>query len=201
MTNHSLTRLEQQFSFLREIDKAKQIFRQNRIADGSRRENDAEHSWHLAMMALVLCEHAQQSIDILKVLKMVLIHDLVEIDAGDTFTADLSESTRQQTLEKERKAAKRIFALLPAEQAKEFLTLWEEFEARETAEAKFATALDYLGGVFPNYHNQGGVWRDHKFTASYVKTRNHPIQAIPQVWYYAEQLINELTQKGFLDGD
>jgi putative hydrolases of HD superfamily len=191
-------RLEQQFNFLKEIDKAKQVFRQNHILDGSRRENDAEHSWHLAMMALILHEHAPQTLDILKVLKMLLIHDLVEIDAGDIFTADLSESSRQQKLSSERKAAKRIFGLLPSEQANEFLALWEEFEARETPEATFATALDYLGGVFPNYHNKGGVWREHDFTSDYVKERNQPIRAIPAVWEYAEKFIDELTQKGLL---
>jgi putative hydrolases of HD superfamily len=201
MTDTYLNRLEQQFGFLREIDKAKQIFRQNKILDGSRRENDAEHSWHLAMMALVLHEHAPQRLDLLGVLKMLLIHDLVEIDVGDIFTVDLSESSRQQRQELERNAAERIFGLLPSEQGEEFFSLWEEFEKRETAEAKFATALDYLGGVLPNYYNDGGVWRERGWTTSYVKTRNAPIQAIPEVWNYANQLIDNLTQKGLLRGE
>jgi putative hydrolases of HD superfamily len=191
-------RLEKQFGFLLEIDKARQILRQNRLLDGSRRENDAEHSWYIAMMALVLHEHADGKIDILKVVKMLLIHDLVEIDVGDTFTVDLSESTRQNKLELERKAASRIFGLLPLEQANEFTNLWEEFEARVTPEAKFATALDYLGGVFPNYHNNGGVWRESNLSAKYVKTRNQPIRAIPNIWHYTEQLIDELSYKGFI---
>lgn len=201
MTESVRARLEQQFNFLKEIDKAKQVLRQNHILDGSRRENDAEHSWHLAMMALTLQEHAPQNLDMLKVLTMLLIHDLVEIDTGDIFTVDLQETTRQQKLETERQAAKRIFGLLPLEQGSTFLALWEEFEVRETPEAKFATALDYLGGVFPNYHNQGGVWRERDFTVSYVKTRNEPLQAIPDVWKFAEKLIDELTEQGLIRGD
>jgi putative hydrolases of HD superfamily len=201
MSDSLSKKLKQQFAFLKEIDKVKQVYRQNRLLDSSRRENDAEHSWHLAMMALVLQEHAPQPLDVLKVLKMLLIHDLVEIDTGDIFTVDLSESSRQQKLASERNAAKRIFGLLPLEQAEEFLALWEEFEARKTPEATFATALDYLGGVFPNYHNNGGVWRKHDFTSSYIKERNQPLRAIPNVWSYAEQLIDELTQKGLLRGE
>ncbi len=134
------TNLQKQIAFIKEIDKIKYIQRRSKLFNSDRRENDAEHSWHLAMMAIVLAEHSNNSIDLLKVLKMVLIHDIVEIDAGDTFIYDTTK--KHANIDEEHIAAKRIFGLLPQEQAEELLALWEEFEEGETDEAKFAKTRD-----------------------------------------------------------
>src|SRR5690554_5148412 len=134
--------------FILEIDKLKQIYRQTLVTDGSRRENDAEHSWHLALMAMVLAEHAAQLVDLLRVIKMVLIHDLVEIDAGDTFCYDGPAHNDKE--EREYQAAQRLFSMLPEDQEQEFWQLWREFEAVETADAKFANALDRLQPMLNN---------------------------------------------------
>lgn len=136
------SRLRRQLDFILEIDKAKAVLRRSRLLDGSRRENDAEHAWHLAVMALVLAEYANEPIDLSRVVKMLLVHDIVEIDAGDTFIYDDSDPAAKA--ERERQAAHRIFGLLPADQQQELLALWEEFEARRTADARFAAALDRL---------------------------------------------------------
>ena len=142
---HSMTiaeRLKNQLTFIWEIDQLKNIFRQTYLLDENRKENDAEHSWHIAMMAVILQEYANEDVDLLRIIKMMLIHDIVEIDAGDTYCYDEAgnESKRQRELE----AADRLFNILPQDQAKEFRALWDEFEARETDEAKFARALDRL---------------------------------------------------------
>lgn len=150
-------RLTQQISFILEIDQLKQIYRQNLILDGSRRENDAEHSWHLAMMAVVLQEYASEPVDLSRVLQMVLLHDIVEIDAGDTFCYDVQAGLDKH--EREQKAAKRIFGLLPSDQGEELKNLWLEFEAGESPEARFAAVLDRLQPFLNNYHTEGGTWR------------------------------------------
>ena len=150
--------LLQQVAFIKEIDKLKYIQRKTKLFNSDRPENDAEHSWHLAMMTIVLAEHSDKPIDLLKVVKMVLIHDIVEIDAGDTFIYD---STKNHTnTEEELLAAKRIFGLLPKEQAEEFIAVWEEFEAGETDEAKFAKAMDRFEPLLQNTSNNGGTWAE-----------------------------------------
>lgn len=186
--------------FVVEADKLKSIFRRNRLLHGERHENDAEHSWHLALMAIILAEHADPPVDVLHVVKMVLIHDLVEIDAGDTFGYDEAALLTQP--ERERLAADRIFGLLPNDMAHELRELWNEFEEKQTAEAKFAGALDRMGGVLPSYHNQGGCWREADVSVERVKARNGVIAAgSPALWDYAEGLIDDAVEKGFVGGE
>ena len=192
------SRLQQQLEFLVEIDKLKSVLRQTPLMDGSRRENDAEHSWHLAMMALVLGEYANQpGLDLLQVVKMVLIHDLVEIDAGDTFCYDRDNS--QAPLERELAAAERIYPLLPPEQAAELHALWLEFEARETPEARFAAALDRLQPLLHNQQTQGEAWRRHGISREQVVTRNRHIEEGSRaLWECAREIIDEACQVGWL---
>lgn len=193
-------RLQKQIEFLIEIDKAKQVFRKTRLMDGTRYENDAEHSWHLAVMALVLAEHAKKPVNLCRVLKMALVHDIVEIDAGDTFAYD--ELGRQSQLEREQLAAERIFNLLPPDQAAELRGLWEEFEAQETEDAKFANAIDRLAGMLPNYHNQGGGWRENKVLVKKVWSRNQIIElGSPTLWEYARTLIEKAVAQGYFSHD
>jgi len=190
-------RLYEQMRFLVEVDKVKSVLRRNHVLHEDRRENDAEHSWHLAMMAIVLSEHAAEPVDVLRTVKMVLIHDLVEIDAGDTFAFDEAASLTQP--ERETKAAERIFGLLPADQAAEFHGLWREFEEKQTVEARFATALDRLGGVLPSYHSDGGCWRGPGMTHDKVLAKNCVIDAgAPPLWEYAQVLIEEVAAQGWI---
>ncbi len=184
--------------FLTEADKIKAIFRRNRILHGERQENDAEHSWQLALMAMVLSEHADPQVNLLHVVKMLLIHDLVEIDAGDMFAYDTDALKTQR--EREELAAGRVFGLLPADMAAEMRALWEEFEAQETPEAKFAGAMDHLGGgVVPNCRHDGGCWREAGVSVERVKARNCAIAAgSPVLWDYAEGLIDSAEAKGFI---
>lgn len=194
------SRIEQQMRFLIEIDKAKSVLRQSLIADGSRRENDAEHSWHLAVMAVVLAEYADEPVDLSRVIKMLLIHDLVEIDAGDTFVYD--EAALDTKQERERKAADRIFGLLPPDQESELRSLWEEFEACETPEARFAAALDRLHPMLLNYCTQGGTWRRHGVSKSRVIARNRRIgDASSALWRFAQNLVDDAVAKGYLTAD
>ncbi len=189
--------LLKQVSFIKEIDKLKYIQRKTKLFNSDRHENDAEHSWHLAMMTIVLAEHSNKPIDVLKVLKMVLIHDIVEIDAGDTFIYD---SIKNHTnTDEERIAAKRIFGLLPAEQAKEFIAIWEEFEEGITDEAKFAKSMDRFEPLLQNASNNGGTWTE--FNVSYQKVYNKKIaikDGSKAIWNYAKNLINECVDKGLL---
>ena len=184
--------------FLIEADKVKSVFRRNRVLHGERHENDAEHSWQLALMAVVLSEHAAPAANVFQVVKMLLVHDLVEIDAGDTFAFDPSALLTQR--EREEKAAGRIFGLLPGDMAQEMRALWEEFEAQETPEARFAKSLDCLGGgVVPNHHHQGGCWRESGVSVERVKALNGAIASgSPVLWEYAEGLIDETHRGGFL---
>ncbi|NLP44987.1 MAG: HD domain-containing protein [Peptococcaceae bacterium] len=193
------TRLNKQIEFIFEVDKLKKIYRQSIITDGSREENDAEHSWHLALMAIVLHEYANdKNIDLLKVLKMVIIHDIVEIDAGDTFIYDKrGNETKGQ---REKLAAERIFGLLPQEQYLEFKHLWEEFEARETPEAKFAAVLDRLEPLLLNAKTGGHTWKKFNITSDQVLQRNsHTKQGSKKLWDYIEKLIRECINKGYLE--
>jgi putative hydrolase of HD superfamily len=190
-------RLHRQIAFLLEIDKVKQIARQTLIADGSRRENDAEHSWHLAVMAAVLAEYGPPSLDLGRVLRMLLTHDLVEIDAGDTYCYDAAACETQR--DREMKAAERIFNLLPPDQAAEFRALWDEFEARETPEARFAAALDRVQPVLLNYHTQGRAWRERGVTRAQVIDRNRHIErGAPELWSHIRALIDDAVEKGYL---
>jgi len=194
----NLERLQQQIAFIIEIDKLKSIYRQSIIIDKTRNENDAEHSWQLAMMAVVLLEHANTKvIDPLRVIKMLLIHDVVEIDAGDTFAYD--DTGHEDKYERELAAAERIFGLLPDDQSGELLALWKEFEARETAEAKFAAALDRLAPMLLNYYTGGKSWNDHGITSDQVLRRNRHINdGSTDLWEYAKSFIADAVQQGIL---
>ncbi|TCP55489.1 putative hydrolase of HD superfamily [Tumebacillus sp. BK434] len=193
-----IERLRQQMEFLVEIDKLKSVSRRAYLMNGSRNENDAEHSWHLALMVMMLQEHANEpSVDLLRVVKMVLVHDIVEIDAGDVSAYDAAGQAGKE--ERERAAAKRIFGLLPAEQGAELLALWLEFEERETAEAKFAAALDRLAPLLHNYQTEGQTWQEHGITLEMVLARNSQIaQGSERLWEYAQELIRESVEKGYL---
>jgi putative hydrolase of HD superfamily len=190
-------RLEAQIRSVIEIDKVKHVLRQTDLMDGSRRENDAEHSWHLGVMAMLLVEHAAADVDLARVMRMVLIHDLVEIDAGDTFCYD--EEGAKDKAEREQAAADRIFGMLPGDQAAEFRALWDEFEARETADAKFAASLDRLQPLLHNYHTQGAAWRRHGIVRSQVIARNrHIAEGAPALWDYARRLIDDAVARCYL---
>ena len=193
-----VNRLRQQLEFIIETDELKQVLRQTVLIGDGRRENDAEHSWHLALMAVILVEHSAEPVDVLKVVKMVIIHDLVEIDAGDTFAYD--EEGQRGKVDRERTAAKRIFALLPAGLSEELKELWEEFEARETAEARYANALDRLQPLLLNYHSGGATWRDNGVVEEQVIRRNQHIEdGAPALWRYAEQMIERAVDEGKLE--
>jgi len=190
-------RLKKQIQFIVEADKIKNIFRRSKIHDGSRRENDAEHSWHLALMAFLLSEYSKESIDVLKVMKMCIIHDIVEIDAGDTFCYDAKGNLDKQ--EREQKAADRIFGLLPEEQGTELRKLWEEFDAMETPEAKYAAALDRLQPVLLNYLNKGGTWQEYNVKKEQVLKRIGPIEeGAPELWEFVSSLIEDAVAKEYL---
>ncbi len=189
--------LKKQMDFIVEIDKVKNIFRQNYISDGSRRENDAEHSWHLAMMAFILVDHAPVEVDLLKVIKMVLIHDLVEIDAGDTFLYDTLAYQDKEA--REEKAAKRLFSILPDDQNQTLLSLWYEFEHQESKEAQYAADLDGIHPIINNYLTKGAGWKKYKVTAENVLIRKaHIEKASPLLWEYTKSLILECKAKGYL---
>ena len=190
-----MERLQKQMKFILEVDKVKEIFRQTYLSDGSRKENDAEHSWHLALMAVLLKEYANEEVDLLKVIPMVLIHDLVEIDAGDTYAYDQAGLATQR--ERETKAADRIFGLLPSDQAEVFRTLWEEFEAYETAEAKFAHALDNCQPLFLNDASGGKSWKEHGVHKSQIYKRNeHTAEGSVEIWEYMKTLVDKHIQLG-----
>lgn len=190
-----MTRLEQQMQFIVEVDKIKQITRQTYIADGSRKENDAEHSWHLALMAFLLGEYANEEVDVLHVLQMVIIHDLVEIDAGDTYAYDTAGNATKRT--REVAAADRIFGLLPEDQAKQMRDLWEEFEAAKTKEARFALALDKIQPILLNNASGGVSWREHKVQEEQILKRNAATpDGSADLWAYAKLLIDENVEKG-----
>ena len=191
--NHLLNQIE----FIREIDKLKYIFRKTKLINSDRPENDAEHSWHLAMMAIVLAGHANEPIDLAKVMKMVLIHDIVEIDSGDVFVYDMTKS--HDNFDEELKAARRIFGILPEEQAEEFINLWIEFEEMKTPESKFARALDRLEPLLQNASNNGGTWREFDVKYDKVIEKKKAIKdGSEELWKFAENLIDESVEKGIL---
>lgn len=195
-----MNRLAQQVAFITEIDKLKKIQRQTILLDRSRRENDAEHSWHLAMMVILLAEHSNQPIDCLKVLKMVLIHDLVEIDAGDTYAYD--DAGHHDKAERERAAADRIFAILPSDQATELRQLWDEFEEQNTADARFANAVDRMQPLLHNCLTQGQTWQQNSVTRSQVIKRCQPMEDGSSVlWDYMLEQIDQSVAAGHLADD
>ncbi|MGB5963339.1 MAG: HD domain-containing protein [Coleofasciculaceae cyanobacterium] len=189
-------RLAQQIQFIIEIDKLKNILRQTLLTDESRRENSAEHSWHLAMMAIVLAEYAPSTdIDLLRVIKMLLIHDLVEIDAGDTFCYDLQANQNKAAREVE--AATRLFGMLP--QGVELRELWQEFEEKQTLEAQFAAALDRLQPLLHNQQTRGGTWRIHGISRDQVLQRMYPVKdGAPALWQLVEKAIEDAVAAGYL---
>ncbi|EPF7652249.1 HD domain-containing protein [Vibrio vulnificus] len=193
-----MERLNKQLALLMELDKLKSVLRRTRVKSADKRlENSAEHSWHVALMALLMEEHANEPVDIGRVVKMLLLHDAVEIDAGDTFVYDAVAS--EQQAEKELAAAQRLFGMLPADQGEELLQLWLEFEAAQTADAKFGKALDRIIPMLLNYHNQGQSWQEHGVTRQQALTVNQKIDLGSHVlWDKAQEIIEQATQNGWL---
>jgi putative hydrolase of HD superfamily len=191
-------RFVKQIRFIYEIDKVKSIFRKTRLFDDSRYENDAEHSWHLAMMALALSEHAGAPVDIFRVIKMVLMHDLVEIDSGDFIVYDKAAAAEKEAREKE--CAERVYGLLPGDMKEEFTELWREFEERETPEAKFAAALDRAEPTIQNYYTNGHSWVTHDVSYEQVVEVNRQkiSEGCPALWEYVSSLLDECIEKGCL---
>ena len=190
-------RLRGQLDFIIEIDKMKNVFRRTLIMDGSRHENDAEHSWSLAMMAMTLAEYAAEPIDLDRAVKMTLVHDLVEVYAGDTFAYDTESNKTKEKREKE--AADRLFALLPAEQGNEFRGLWEEFDAMETPDSRFAAAVDRLEPLMCNHLTEGHTWVKYDVTADSIYQRMAPIKtALPKLWEYVESIIAAGIERGYI---
>jgi putative hydrolase of HD superfamily len=191
-------RFDQQILFILEIDKLKSVVRQSYILGGSRQENSAEHCWHVALMGLLLAEYAEQPVDLLRTIKMLLIHDIIEIDAGDTYCYDEAGVTDQSSRESE--AAERLFGLLPEDQMEEFRELWAEFEERSTAEAKFAATIDRLMPLLHNFHTEGRSWREHGTRVNQVSARNEVMKegALP-LWEFAMSLIDDAVDREYLE--
>jgi len=191
-------RLQEQLDFLAEIDKLKNVFRQTWLLDTDRKENDAEHSWHLGVYAMLLLEHAADDhLDLLRVIKMVLIHDLVEIDAGDTYAYDEAGIATQTKRELE--AAERVFGMLPPDQAAELRALWDEFELRRSPEARYAAALDRVQPFLHNYLTKGKAWREHGVTSDQVLARCRPIgDGVPALWRLVQDLVQDAVARGWL---
>ncbi|HHY0395872.1 TPA: HD domain-containing protein [Vibrio parahaemolyticus] len=193
-----MVRLEKQLALLIELDELKSVLRRTRVKSAEGRlENSGEHSWHVALMAVLMEEHANAPVDICRVMKMLLIHDVVEIDAGDTFVYDTAASKEQA--EKEIKAAERLFGMLPTDQGQELLALWQEFEAAQSDDAKYAKALDRLIPMLLNYHNNGQSWKENSVTREQALTINKRIEfGSVTLWDKAKELIEEATEKGWL---
>ncbi|MBD2260075.1 HD domain-containing protein [Pseudanabaena sp. FACHB-2040] len=190
-------RLRQQIDFICEIDRLKTILRQTLLMDGSRQENSAEHSWHLALMALTLAEYAPPKVEITQAIKQLLIHDLVEIDAGDTFCYDAAANLNKA--EREQAAADRLFGLLPPDQQLEIRCLWQEFEEQTTPTARFAAALDRIQPLLHNQRTAGGTWKQHGITREQVMQRMAPVEVgAPELWPFVLQIIEECTAAGFI---
>lgn len=193
-----MERLEKQLALVIELDKLKSILRRTRVKSAEGRlENSGEHSWHVTLMAILMEEHANAPVDICRVMKMLLIHYVVEIDAGDTFVYDTAAS--QEQVEKEIRAAERLFGMLPSDQEQELLALWHEFEAAQTDDAKYAKALDRLIPMLLNYHNNGQSWKEHGVSREQALTINKRIEfGSVTLWDKAKELIEEATEKGWL---
>lgn len=193
-------RFAKQIDFILEADKEKNILRQTHLSGHGRRENDAEHAWHMAMMIYLLREYANREFDLAKTMMMALIHDIVEIDAGDTYAYDAAGLATQA--EREEKAAERIFGLLPDDQRAELRALFEEFEANETAEANFAHAMDNFQPLLLNHFNEGGDWREHQVCRSQVWRRQSKTElGSAEIWEYTRGLIEENIRKGNIKED
>lgn len=192
-----MTRLSQQLAFIVEIDRLKDVLRRNLVTAGDRSENDAEHSWHLALMAAVLGEYANEDVDVGRVILILLVHDVVEIDAGDAFVYDDDARTGKE--ERERAAADRIFALLPSDQADFYRGLWDEFEARATPESRFAAAIDRLQPLLLNHATRGASWSQHAITADRVLRLNSTIDhGSSHLWEHAQRMIEDAIAQGYL---
>jgi len=190
-------RLQQQISFIVEIDKMKDILRRTNLINDKRRENDAEHSWHIAVMAVLLFEYADSEVDILKVIKMLLIHDLVEIYAGDTYAYD--KEGYKDKAKREASAAKRVYSLLPVDQALELRGLWEEFEEHKSTESRFAAAMDVLQPLLLNYETEGISWKPHSVVSSMVRERIGMIKdGSSSLWEFSTNLIEDAVKRGYL---
>lgn len=190
-------RLKKQMDFMMEVDKMKKIGRQTYIADASRKENDAEHSWSLAVMCMIMAEHANEEIDVLRTIEMVLVHDLVEIDAGDTYAYDTAGN--QTKRERELAAAERIFSILPEDQAQFIRGLWDEFEEGETPEARFANTVDKVQPLTLNDITGGIAWREHDVAAAQVVERNSRThEGSEALWDYCRKIIDKNKEKGNL---
>lgn len=191
-------RFKKQIEFILEVDKLKHVRRQTILMDRSRRENSAEHSWHIALLVLVLAEYSKESdIDFFHVMKMLVIHDLVEIDAGDTYCYD--DKGREDQAQREEIAADRIFGLLPADLVAEFRGLWDEFEKRETAESRFANALDRVQPFLHNYFTDGQTWQENNINRRQVRERMRPVKdGAPDLWDYVNALIGSAVKRGIL---
>ncbi len=192
-------RLAKQINFIIEVDKLKSVYRQTSLIDKSRRENDAEHSWHLLILAMLLNEYANDdSLDISRVMQMVAIHDIVEIDAGDTFAYD-RDKNQADKLKKEREGAKRIFALLPKDQGQNLYNLWEEFEEQQTPEAKFASALDRIQPLLHNYYTQGGTWLEHNVDLDSVIERFKDVAKASKILgQLVDHIIKDSIKRGYI---
>lgn len=189
--------IRQQLDFLTELDKMKQIFRRTPLIDGSRRENDAEHSWHLAVMLMVLKDYAAPDVDINHAIQMALVHDLVEIYAGDTYAYD--EKGYEDKLSRETAAAEKLYAMLPHQQSKQFRALWEEFDACETPSSLYANAGDRLQPFINNYLTGGEPWSSNNITKSQALKRQEPVKhGMPALWEYVQNTINDAVAKGML---
>lgn len=190
-------RMEQQFAFALEVDKLKNIFRQTRLSGHGRRENDAEHSWHIALMAYLFREYANEEVDILRVMLMCLVHDIVEIDAGDTYAYDAQGLETQKA--REAAARERLYSILPEDQGAELAALFDEFEACETPEARFARALDNIQPMMLNHSNGGGDWREHGIAAEQVYRRQSRTRlGSERLFAVADEVIRENIRKGNL---
>jgi len=190
-------RFERQIRFVLEIDRLKTIIRRTYLLHADRAENTAEHSWHLAMMAILLSEYANEPVEVSRVVKMVLIHDIVEIEAGDTYFYDAAAELDKPV--RERAAADRLFGILPPDQGEELRQLWEEFEAADTPEARFALALDRFMPQLHNYYTQGRSWVEHGITADRVLERNASMaEGSNKLWECARALVADSVAKGFL---
>ena len=194
-----VNRLEQQTRFLVEVDKMKSVYRRTILIDKTRRESDAEHSWHFALMAMLLAEYADpEKVDCARVIRMALVHDLIEIYAGDTFAYDVQGN--QDKRQRETEAADKLFALLPEDQAAEIRALWEEFDAMETPDAQYAAAIDRLQPFLNNYLTQGHTWGLGGVKSAQVYERMDPIRvALPEVWPFVDKMIQESIEKGYLE--
>ncbi|HZG40560.1 MAG TPA: HD domain-containing protein [Nodosilinea sp.] len=190
-------RLQQQIAFVVEIDRLKQVLRQTQLMDASRRENSAEHSWHLALMVLVLAEYAPAEVDLQRAIHQVLIHDLVEIDAGDTFCYDTAG--HHDKAEREQQAADRIFGLLPQSIADDLRQLWDEFEAQATPTARFAASLDRIQPLLHNWQTGGGTWKQHGIDRAQVMQRMAPVETgAPELWPFVLEVIETSVGAGYL---